>query len=244
MTSDRRTRSRWIASAAAVVVGSTTGGALALHRELARLPASSPASDPPAPASTPPGAMRSAPPGPPPGAAAPAAAGPASPSPDARAVAAAQIKVAVMRFVLWSREHPDARCPDAAALGAVADPWGRPPRILCTDQPDDQVVGVLSLGPDGLPGTPDDIASWMLGPEVTDVVRGAPWGSSRSASASVGTKRLLVPAPHRAGPRMSSATSAPPSAATSHAAPPRTKPSVSAGAGAKDTDGDGIPDRR
>ena len=130
-----------------------------------------------------------------------------------------------MRFVVWAHAHPGAPCPDAAALGAVADPWGRTLQIVCADQPDDQVAGILSLGPDGLPGTLDDVASWTLGPDVTDLVRGAPWGVRRRASASAGSKRLAVPAPHGA-------------------ATPRTKPSVSAGAGSKDTDGDGIPDRR
>ncbi|HEX7843455.1 MAG TPA: hypothetical protein VF469_38545 [Kofleriaceae bacterium] len=177
-----------------------TGGALALRREPARLPAPPPAiraADPPASASTP----------------------PASTSPDPRAVATAQIKAAAMRFVTWSHDHPGARCPDAAAIeAAAADPWGHSLRVLCADQPDDQMAGILSLGPDGLPGTADDVASWALGPEVTALLRGAPWGTSPSASA----KR---PAPHGA-------------------ATPRTKHPASTGAGGIDTDGDGIPDRR
>jgi hypothetical protein len=70
------------------------------------------------------------------------------------------MKDALARFAAWSRDHPGAPCPDAATLGAPDDPWGRPPAITCTDQPGDQVVGAISSGPDGEPGTADDIASW------------------------------------------------------------------------------------
>lgn len=254
----RRSRSGLIVSAAAVVVGSTAGGALALRDEPARLPASAPTNrpadlptspqpraptspQPPAPASASPDAMRSSPSSsspPAPRAAAAAIPGSASAPPgpalsDLHTAVVVQIKAVVMRFVIWSHDHPGARCPDAATLGTpAADPWGRSLRILCADQPADQVAGVLSLGPDGLPGTPDDIASWTLGPEVTHVLRGAPWGSSGSVSASAGPARPPATVPHAAGPRGASATAA------------STKPSASAGAGGNDTDGDGIPDRR
>lgn len=235
MTLDRR--SDLIIGAAAVVVGSAIGGTLALRSEptkAAPAPVSSPAhtsASPrlPSPAGAPPPSS----PSPASGAAAVAPSAPTgSPParlaslPDPRGAAVAQIKGAVLRFVVWSHDHAGARCPDAAALGVAAvDPWGRSLRILCADQPDDQLAGVLSLGLDGLPGTPDDVASWALGPDVTDLVRGTPWGSGRSASASAGSKRLPVPAPH--------------GAATS-----RTRPSARSGAGRSDTDGDGIPDRR
>ena len=243
---ERRPRSGLIVSAAAVLVGTTTGGALALRGESAQLPALSPTSRPadppaspqlPARASESPDPMQSSPPPgslPTPGTAVGAPPGSASAPPDLHAAVVAQIKAAVMRFVLWSHEHPGAQCPDAAALGAAAaDPWGRSLRVLCADQPADQVAGVLSLGPDGLPGTADDIASWTLGSDVTDVLRGVPWGSSRSAEA----KRPPVAAPQGAGPRG-------PFAAAPPAVTPRTKRSARAGAGGGDTDGDGIPDRR
>lgn len=212
MTFDRRTRSGLLVGAAAVIVGSTAGGALALRREPARLPVPPPASR----AATPP-------------ASAPAGATPAAPvSPDPRAVAVAQIQAAAIRFVTWSHDHPGARCPDAAAIGAAApDPWSHSLRVLCADQPADQIAGILSLGPDGLPGTADDVASWALGPEVTDLLHGAPWGSSQSVSA----KRPGGPAPHGAGPRRPSGM-------------PSNQPSASTGAGGSDTNGDGIPDRR
>jgi hypothetical protein len=60
-------------------------------------------------------------------------------------------------------------------LAATADPWSHPFRITCADQPGDQIVGVISAGPDGVPDTADDIASWQLGRDVTDLVRGARW---------------------------------------------------------------------
>jgi hypothetical protein len=98
---------------------------------------------------------------------------PALPDPSARV--APIMKDALARFVAWSREHPGATCPDAAVLGAPDDPWGHPPMITCTDQPGDQIAGAISSGPDGKPGTGDDIASWQLGRDVTDLVRGARW---------------------------------------------------------------------
>jgi hypothetical protein len=179
-----------------------------------------------------------------PSAAAGSAAASPSAAPDPQAAVVGQIKGAVMRFLLWSHDHPGARCPQAAALGAaVADPWGRPLRIVCADQPADQVAGILSLGADGLPGTADDVASWALGPEVTDLLRGAPWGSVRGGPA----KR--TPAGPRVGEPRMTAGSGPMSATKPAAAVPAVptripRPPASAGAGSSDTDGDGIPDRR
>jgi serine/threonine-protein kinase len=103
-----------------------------------------------------------------------AAAPPSAPS-DPSARVAPVIKDALARFVAWSHEHPGATCPDAVALGASDDPWGHPPAITCTEQPGDQIAGAISAGPDGQPGTADDIASWQLGRDVTALVRGARW---------------------------------------------------------------------
>jgi hypothetical protein len=47
--------------------------------------------------------------------------------------------------------------------------------LTCTDQPGDQLIGTISDGPDGAPGTADDIASWQLGRDVTELVRGSRW---------------------------------------------------------------------
>jgi Type II secretion system (T2SS), protein G len=86
------------------------------------------------------------------------------------------MKTILAGFAGWSHEHPGAACPKASALASVVvDPWGNPIQVTCTDQPANQMIGAISLGPDGKPGTSDDIGSWQLGPGVTDAVRGARW---------------------------------------------------------------------
>jgi hypothetical protein len=153
-----------------------------------------------------------------------------------------------MRFVAWSHDHARARCPEPAALGApVLDPWGSPLRITCTDQPADQIAGIVSLGPDRVAGTRDDVASWTLGAEVTDLVRGPRWGGGRTTRPSdghspgtagpAGPASAAPPAPPPPSPASS------PSSSPGATAPP-VKPPASTGAGSNDTDGDGIPDRR
>lgn len=86
------------------------------------------------------------------------------------------MKTILAGFAGWSHEHPGAPCPKASALASVVvDPWGNPIEVTCTDQPANQMIGAISLGPDGKPGTSDDIGSWQLGPAVTGAVRGARW---------------------------------------------------------------------
>jgi len=111
------------------------------------------------------------------GSASPAA--PPPPPPDPNVELAQRMKTALTSFVAWSHDHPGAPCPKASALGAaVQDPWGHPLEITCTDQPANQIVGALSAGPDGAIGTQDDVGSWQLGREVTDLVRGARWANA------------------------------------------------------------------
>jgi hypothetical protein len=98
------------------------------------------------------------------------------PRPDPTAEVRASIAEVLARFASWARDHAGAACPDAATLGVTStDAWGHPWRITCTDQPGDQIAGVISAGPDGAPGTADDIASWQLGREVTALVAGPRW---------------------------------------------------------------------
>jgi hypothetical protein len=172
----------------------------------------------------------------------------------------AQIKDTLSRFVAWSHDHAGARCPDAAALGAALDPWGQPLQIVCSDQPADQLAGILSFGPDRTPGTHDDVVSWTLGAEVADLVRGPRWSASRgTASTSKGARRVGEPARAAAtGPMPAVAAPPPPPVAASPApspdrgepvvptsrTAPAARPPASPGAGSDDTDGDGIPDRR
>jgi len=100
-----------------------------------------------------------------------------SPSPSPRSdELAASMQRALTIVIAWSRTHAGAPCPTFAALGpAVNDPWGNPLEITCTDQPASQIVGVISAGPDGALGTQDDVGSWQLGRDITDIVRGARW---------------------------------------------------------------------
>lgn len=99
------------------------------------------------------------------------------------------LRAVLVRFVAWSHDHAGAACPDASALGAPGDPWGRPLAITCTDQPLDQIAGAISSGPDGQAGTADDIASWQLGQDVTDVVRGARWRTTPQLRTTSGPER-------------------------------------------------------
>jgi hypothetical protein len=226
-----RSRLGMIVGASAIVLGSAIGSALALRAEPATAP---PPAAPPAPAAAPTSAAPSTGPGAAAVAAPTAVASPAvaPPSAEVRAALVAQIRDALQRFVAWSHAHPGARCPDAAALGAALDPWGQPLRIVCSDQPPDQIAGVLSYGPDGEPGTRDDIVSWALGADVTDLARGPRWSASRGlvapASAGPGAPRGVA----HGGPR------------TAPGPRPPALPRPLSGSGANDTDGDGIPDRR
>jgi hypothetical protein len=101
---------------------------------------------------------------------------PAPPPPDPDAPLTEPVQLVLGRFVAWASTHAGAACPGAAELGApVLDPWGTPLAITCTDQPANQIVGVISAGPDRVAGTADDIGSWQLPREVTDRVRGVRW---------------------------------------------------------------------
>jgi serine/threonine-protein kinase len=109
----------------------------------------------------------------PPPAASPDAAAPArDPALD---IARARVAAAVASFVKWSATHADAPCPRPSELAAELDPWGRSLVVTCVDQPVDQIVGIVSLGPDGVLGTRDDIASWQLGAETRALVQGPHW---------------------------------------------------------------------
>ena len=107
----------------------------------------------------------------------------APPPPDPNVELAERMKAVLSGFVAWARDHAGAPCPKASALArAVRDPWGNPLEITCSDQPANQIVGAISAGPDGKLGTPDDVGSWQLGRDVTDVVRGARWVAAPPAA--------------------------------------------------------------
>ena len=105
--------------------------------------------------------------------------------PDPHVARVAQIQAVLSHVPDWARTHPGAHCPDIGALGVDAiDPWGHRIELTCTDQPADQVMGALSAGPDGIPGSSDDVKSWNLGPSVTQLVQGRRWTPATAAAAT------------------------------------------------------------
>jgi len=89
---------------------------------------------------------------------------------------AGSMKTVVGQFVTWAKQHAGAACPTINDLAVtVVDPWKQAFAVTCTDQPANQIIGIVSAGPDGKLGTADDIASWTLGRDVTDPVHGSRW---------------------------------------------------------------------
>ena len=143
-----------------------------------------------------------------------------------------QIASVVHAFGEWARSHGGAACPTLDELGVGHDDaWGRPLILTCTDQPADQIIGIISAGPDGAPRTADDIASWMVR-EVAAMVRGEHWKpASGPTTATVNPGSTQVPTT--------------PTTPTRPTRPTRpTKPANPGSVTTGDTDGDGIPDHR
>jgi hypothetical protein len=104
------------------------------------------------------------------------------PEDDMRVDMVQRVMPVVAAFIKWSASHQGAPCPSAKELeplvGGAAklhDSWGRAMTITCTDQPAQQAIGIVSAGPDGVLGTLDDVASWTLGNEVTNLLSGPRW---------------------------------------------------------------------
>jgi len=100
----------------------------------------------------------------------------------------AQLASFVAAFVRWSSTHASSPCPSAVELAKlsrtpVIDPWRQQISITCTEQPPDQLMGAVSLGPDGVRSA-DDVASWTLGAEVTGLVRGPRWNPTVAAGST------------------------------------------------------------
>ncbi len=114
----------------------------------------------------------------------PPVAAPPPPAPIDAAVAPVDTKgpmlEAVARFAVWSRGHAGAPCPTsrdvAGDAGDLLDAWSHPMTMTCTAQPSDQMIGLVSAGPDGKAGTADDIASWNTSPEIAALLHGPRWG--------------------------------------------------------------------
>jgi tRNA A-37 threonylcarbamoyl transferase component Bud32 len=174
----RRSRGLWIAAtaiavAAAAIAIVVTRGAPSSATSATSEPAAPPTATPPA--TPPPGVVTEPPPATAP-APDPAASAPAPTAPDPGAALAVQMKALFASFLAWSRDNAGAPCPTPHALGSTAtDPWGNDLRITCSDQPSNQIIGAISAGPDGRFATKDDIGSWQLGSDITDVVHGPRW---------------------------------------------------------------------
>ena len=100
------------------------------------------------------------------------------PGDDPLAVTRKRIAGLLTDFVAWSSTHAGEPCPSAEHLAvgsALDDGWGHAMAVTCTDQPDNQIAGVRSAGPDGEMRTADDVASWTLGPEVASLAQGVRW---------------------------------------------------------------------
>lgn len=110
-------------------------------------------------------------------------------APDPHAALVVQIRTMLGAAAAWARAHTGEPCPDVAALGVTAiDPWGHAIELTCTDQPADQIMGVISAGPDGIRGNIDDVESWNLGPTVTQLVQGRRWTTPATDIPPVATK--------------------------------------------------------
>jgi serine/threonine protein kinase len=148
----------------------------------------------------------------------PASTTPVTPPDDLPELAKVKLRAALAAFTRWSPNHAGAACPRASELVGDAheldDPWGHAITITCTDQPAGQIVGAISNGPDGAPGTADDLASWQLDAAATSLVSGPRWGAGpASGSAAV----VATPVPVVKKPT-SSTTSTKPASAPKHTA--------------------------
>jgi serine/threonine-protein kinase len=171
----KRSRGLVLAGAGVALVGAAIAiGVLATQNEEPQTAAAPEPTKPEAPAPAP----------------APAPTPPAPAPPDPNAEVGARMKSVLERFATWSHDHPGAACPEIGALGGdTMDPWGHPFTVTCIDQPGDQMVGLVSNGADGVGGTADDVASWSLGRDITNVVRGSRWIAAAKPVKPVTTKR-------------------------------------------------------
>ncbi|MGE0546180.1 MAG: serine/threonine-protein kinase [Kofleriaceae bacterium] len=212
------------AAAIVTIILAITGGSdVPATASQTTVPASQPAA--PAPQSPPPLAVV------PQGQPAPPA-DPAAVAVDPQVALEARMKRLFAKFTLWARDHAGAPCPELSAIDANAtDPWGRPLVLTCTQQPETQVVGAISLGPDGVASTADDIASWKLKTDIS--IPGRRWAAPPvAATATTVPARPTKPSRSRTRSEKSPATAG------------ETSPAHTSSPSGTDLDNDGIPDVR
>jgi serine/threonine-protein kinase len=178
-----RAKRRWIIAAALAVAGGAATFAIASSRSSSQDERIEPA----APSGSAVAREPDRRPAPPPPA-------PREPEPrvDSRTETSNRIALGLAAFVAWTKRHAGAPCPTAAQLDLPSDAWGAALRVTCTDQPSEEMIGILSAGPDGQFGTDDDIASWQLDRSITAVVHGPRW---RATPAKQPARRPPAPAP-------------------------------------------------
>jgi tRNA A-37 threonylcarbamoyl transferase component Bud32 len=141
-------------------------------------------------------------------------------APTARDVTTQHIAAVMASFTGWAKSHVGAPCPSIDAFAepsAYVDGWGHPMTVTCTEQPDDQIIGVRSAGQDGAMGTADDLSSWTLDRDVTSAVTGPRWNVVPPA-ATVETTR---PAPQPVATHTLASAPTPPPASADAATKPR-----------------------
>jgi len=97
-------------------------------------------------------------------------------------------------FSKWNAEHKTGPCPTTKDLepfvGGAAklqDSWGHPVQITCTDQPGQQIIGIISAGPDGTIGNRDDVVSWSIA-AASDMLGGPRWVAKPVRPRPTGTR--------------------------------------------------------
>ncbi|HTL33657.1 MAG TPA: serine/threonine-protein kinase [Kofleriaceae bacterium] len=150
-----------------------------------------------------------------------------------------RVAAALAAVVARTKSHPTESCPTLASMPESVertDPWGIILVITCTDQPADQIAGVISSGPDRELGTADDVKSWSLAPEVVAVAKGSPFTGKAGTTKTAVTKTT--------GTKTTKTTR---TTKTSGTGKKGTGKGTASGAGTPaivDRDGDGIPDVR
>jgi tRNA A-37 threonylcarbamoyl transferase component Bud32 len=133
--------------------------------------------------------------------AAPAPAPAPATAPDAKAATAATMRRALADFSTWAKLHPSSACPTSADLGSAKDGWGHALTVTCTDQPADQIIGLVSAGADGTAGNSDDVTSWSFGDDVVAAVKGPRWHAEAVAAAPASPRVRHRPRLPRRAPR-------------------------------------------
>jgi serine/threonine-protein kinase len=115
------------------------------------------------------------------------------------ALAERQLATLADRFKAWAPQHAGQGCPRASELGREVDPWGTAWVVTCTEQPEDQAIGLISAGPDGTLGSADDVRSWTV-PSSARVLVGPRWTATKQTHRTDGPNPKPRPRPTTVSP--------------------------------------------